>query len=81
MEEQEVDISLWTLRLQEFFVGKGVDSREAEILFIIKTLIVDLETRKTMKRQRPNFAQQIIFECLLSGLGILTDARKSEENH
>lgn len=33
MEEQEVDISLWTLSLQEFFVGKGVASREAEIFF------------------------------------------------
>lgn len=75
MGEQEADISLWTLSLQEFFVGKGVASREAKIFFfIIKTLIVDLEIRKTMKRQRPNFAQQIIFECLLSGLGILTDA-------
>lgn len=81
-DAQGVDISLWTLSLQEFFAWKGVASREAEIFFlIIKTQIVDLEIRRTMKRQRSNFVQRIIFECLLGGLGILSDARKSEESH
>lgn len=32
-DAQGVDISLCTLSLQEFFAGKGVASREAEIFF------------------------------------------------
>lgn len=50
-DAQGVDISLCTLSLQEFFAGKGVASREAEIFLIIKTQIVDLEIRRTMKEK------------------------------
>lgn len=61
--------------------GRELPPEKLRFFFIIMTQIIDLEIRRTMKRQRSNFVQQIIFECLLGGLGILSDARKSEENH
>lgn len=60
-------ISLCTLSVQEFFTGRRVASREMEI-FITETCVVDPEIMRTMKRQGSNFVQQIIRECLLSGL-------------
>lgn len=76
-----MDICFLMHGVHEFLAGGKTDLPPGKQIFIIETRVVHLEIMRTMKRHRSNFAQQIICECLLSGLRILCDTRKSEENY